>query len=65
MVRMLFGLKMDGLHDLYSSPDIIQVIKERRMRWAELVARIVDRRGITQGFGEETSQLEGLDYMKR
>jgi hypothetical protein len=26
-------------HDLYSSPDIITVIKSRRMRWAVRVAR--------------------------
>ena len=58
MVRMLFGLKWDELHDLCSSQDIMQLIKERRMRWAEHVARIVDRTGITQGFGEETGRKE-------
>jgi hypothetical protein len=26
------------LHDLYSSPNILRVIKSRRMRWAEYVA---------------------------
>jgi hypothetical protein len=29
-----------GLHDLYSSPDIIRVHKCRRLRWVEHVARI-------------------------
>jgi hypothetical protein len=33
------------LNDLYSSPDIIRVIKSRRMRWAGDVARMGDRRG--------------------
>jgi hypothetical protein len=39
---------------LYCSPDIIRVIKERKMRWAEHVARIEERRGVMQGFVEET-----------
>jgi hypothetical protein len=30
---------------MYSSPDIIQVIKSRRPRWAEHVARMGQRRG--------------------
>jgi hypothetical protein len=41
VLRRLFGPKMDevtgewrGLHDLYSSPNIVRVIKSRRMRWA-------------------------------
>ena len=33
------------LYDLYSSPNIIRVIKSRRMRWAEHVACMGDRRG--------------------
>jgi hypothetical protein len=32
------------LHDLYSSPSIIRIIKWRRMRWAVHVARM-ERRG--------------------
>ena len=34
-----------GLSDLYSSPNIIRMIKSRGMRWAGHVARIGDRRG--------------------
>ena len=30
------------LHDLYSSPNIVRVIKSRRMRWAGHVARMGD-----------------------
>jgi hypothetical protein len=52
VVRRIFGLKRDEvtggwrklhneeLHNLYSSPSIIIMIKSRRMRWAEHVARM-------------------------
>jgi hypothetical protein len=33
-------LHNEELRDLYSSPSIIRVIKSRRMRWAEHVARM-------------------------
>jgi len=33
-------LHYDELHSLYSSPDIVRVIKSRRMRWAGHVARM-------------------------
>jgi hypothetical protein len=32
------------LHDLYSSPRIIRVVKSRRMRWAGHVTRMGERR---------------------
>jgi hypothetical protein len=32
------------LHDLYSSPNIIRIIKSRWMRWAGHVARIGEKR---------------------
>jgi hypothetical protein len=35
-------LHNDELHDLYSSPNIVRVIKSRKMGWAEHVARIVE-----------------------
>ena len=37
-------------HNLYSSLNIVQVIKSRRMRWAEQVARMGERRGVYRGF---------------
>jgi hypothetical protein len=37
---------IDELHDLYSSPNIVRVIKSRRMRWAGHVARIGEGRGV-------------------
>jgi hypothetical protein len=39
-------LHNEELHDLYSSPNIIRMIKSRRMRWVGHVARIGDRRGV-------------------
>jgi hypothetical protein len=51
VLRRIFGTKRDEvtgerklhnkeLHDLYSSPSIIRIIKSRRMRWAGHVARM-------------------------
>jgi hypothetical protein len=37
-------LHNEELHDLYSSPSIIRVVKSRRMRWAGHVARMVEKR---------------------
>jgi hypothetical protein len=34
----------EELHALYSSPNIIRVIKSKRLRWAEHVARMGERR---------------------
>ena len=39
-------LHNEELNDLYSSPNIVWVIKSRRMRWAGHVARMGDRRGV-------------------
>jgi hypothetical protein len=39
-------LHNDELHSLYSSPNIIRVIKSRRMGWAGHVARIGEGRGV-------------------
>jgi hypothetical protein len=56
VLRRIFGPKRDevtgewrmlhneGLHNLYSSPDIIRQIKSRRMRWAGHVACIGQER---------------------
>jgi hypothetical protein len=38
-------LHNEELYKLYSSPDIIYVIKSRRMRWAGHVARMGEKRG--------------------
>jgi hypothetical protein len=56
VLRRIFGPKRDEvtgkwrklhneeLHDLYSSPSIIRIIKSRRMRWAGDVARMGEKR---------------------
>ena len=58
VLRRIFGPKRDGvtgewrklnnekLNDLYSSPNIVRVIKWRRMRWAGHVARMEEGRGV-------------------
>jgi hypothetical protein len=57
VLRRIFGSKRDEvtgewrrlhneeLNDLNSSPNIIRVIKSRRMRWARHVARMGEERG--------------------
>ena len=45
-------LHNEELNDLYCSPNIVRVIKSRRMRWAGNVARTGER--CIQGFGGET-----------
>jgi hypothetical protein len=56
VLRRIFGPKRDGvtggwrklyneeLHNLYSSPSIIRIIKSKRMRWAGHVARMGKKR---------------------
>jgi hypothetical protein len=57
VVRRMFGperdeegpwrkLHNDELHGQYSSPNIVRMIKSRRMRWAGHVARIVEGKGV-------------------
>ena len=36
----------EELNDLYSSPNIVRVIKSRRMRWAGHVSRTDEERGV-------------------
>jgi hypothetical protein len=39
-------LHNDELHNLYSSLNLVRVIKSRRMRWAGHVARMGEGRGV-------------------
>jgi hypothetical protein len=39
-------LHNEELHNLYSSPNIIRIIKSRRMRWAVHVARMGEKRNV-------------------
>jgi hypothetical protein len=45
-------LHNEELHNLYSSPDIIRMIKPRRMRWAGHVARIGEERKLYKALVE-------------
>jgi hypothetical protein len=53
-------LHNEELHNLYSSPSIIRMIKSRRMRWATHVARMREKRNayrILMGNPEEKRPL--------
>ena len=39
-------LHNEELNDLYSSPNIVRVVKSRRMRWAGHVASMEEERGV-------------------
>jgi hypothetical protein len=39
-------LQNEGLHNLYASPNVTRIIKLRRMRWVEHVARMRDEKGL-------------------
>jgi hypothetical protein len=39
-------LHNEELHNLYSSPSIIRIIKSRRMRWAGHVVRMGEKRNV-------------------
>jgi hypothetical protein len=39
-------LDIEELHDLYSSPRIIRIMKTRRARWAGNVARMGEKRNV-------------------
>jgi hypothetical protein len=67
MLRRIFGPKRekdgswrklhnDELHSLYSSPNIVRVIKSKRMRWAGHVARMGEGRGV---YRVSVGRLEG------
>jgi hypothetical protein len=75
VLRRIFGPKRDEvtgewrrlqnkeLYALYSSPNIIRVIKSRKLRWAGHVACMGERRGAYRGNPREGDHLEdtGVD----
>jgi hypothetical protein len=50
-------LHIEELHNIYSSPNIIRMMKSRRMRWAGNVARIKTR-GIHIGYWGEAKRKQ-------
>jgi hypothetical protein len=75
VLRRIFGPKRDEatgdwrklhneeLNDLYCSPNIVRVIKSRRMRWTGHVAHMGGKRGFWWGILREKDHLEdpGVD----
>ena len=68
VLRRIFGPRRDEvteewrrlhneeLNDLYSSPNIVRVIKSRRTRWAGHVARMGEEKGVYRVLvGKETT----------
>jgi hypothetical protein len=45
-------LHNEELNHLYSSPNIVRVIKSRRIRWAAYVASMGEKRGVNRVCGE-------------
>jgi hypothetical protein len=70
VLRRIFGSRRDEvtgewrrlhneeLNDLYSSPNIVWVIKSRRMRWAGHVACMGEERGVYRFLVGETGGKE-------
>ena len=51
-------LHNEEVNELYSSPNIVRVIKLRRMRWAGHVARMGEEKGACRVLGGETGGKE-------
>jgi hypothetical protein len=77
VVRRVFGPKRDEvtgewrklhneeLNDLYSLPNIVQVVKSRRMRWAGHVARMGEGRGVHRVFAGKPEGKRPLERPRR
>jgi hypothetical protein len=77
VLSRIFGPKRDGvtggwrklhneeLHNLYSSRSIIRIIKSRRMRWAEHVARMGEKRNVYRLLLEEPERKRPLGRPRR
>jgi len=70
VLRKIFGPKREevmgsgelhneGINGLYSSPCIVRVRKSRRMRWAEHVACMGERRGVYRVLVGKDPDVEG------
>src|SRR5215469_16049153 len=77
VLRTVFGPKRDKvtgewrklhnveLSDLYSSPNIVRVVKSRRMRWAGHVARMVEGRGVHRVLAGKPEEKRPLGRPRR
>ena len=77
VLRRIFGPRRDEvtgewrklhngeLNDLCSSPNILRVIKSRRMRWAGHVARTGERRGVYRGLVGKPVGRRPLERLRR
>jgi len=77
VLRRIFGPKRDEvtgdwrrlhieeLNDLYSSPNIVRVIKLRRMRWAGHVARVGESRIVYRVLVGKSEEKRPLESPKR
>jgi hypothetical protein len=70
VLKRIFGPKRDEvkggwrklhneeLHNLYSSPNIIRMIKSRRVRWAGRIARIEEKRNALRYWWESQKEID-------
>jgi hypothetical protein len=58
-------LHKEELHDLYSSPNIVRVIKSRRKRWVWHVARMGKRRSVNRVFVVKSEGKKPLGRPRR
>jgi len=77
VLRRIFGPRRDEvtgewrrlhneeLHDLYSSPNIVRVIKSRRMRWAGHVARMCEVREVHRVLVGKPEGMRPLERPRR
>jgi hypothetical protein len=77
VLRRIFGPKKDRmtgwwrklhneeLHNLYSWPIIIRIIKSRRLRWAGHVARMGDKRNVYRLLVRKSEGKKPLDRLRR
>ena len=77
VLRRIFGPRRDEvtgewrkmhneeLNDLYSSPNIVRVIKSRRLRWAGHVARMGEERGVCRVLVEKPDGKRPLGRPRR
>ena len=77
MLRRIFGPKRNEVtgdwrklhneefNDLYSSPNIVWVIKSRRMRWAGHVARMGEGRGVYRVLVGKPERKKSLGKTRR